>query len=117
MSERLQHRERFLEVRLEVASHRVEDVDEERIAERVEDLASLLAVRHEALPAEHGEVLREVRRLDADRLDDRTDGLLSVAETLRDVDARRVCERLEDFGLEAPERVLQILLGGFRSCF
>ena len=90
---------------LEIFTHGVEDFDEERIAQRIEDLVALPAGDDEVIVPEDGKMLGEVRGFDVHMLENRADGELARAQSLDDMDAGGMGEDLEDLGLEAAEVV------------
>src|SRR4051794_25498540 len=84
------------EVLLAVAAHQVEHVDEDAVADRVEDLVAFLAVHYDLATAENGEMLGEVGLLDFEALLDGTGGELAVAQGLEDGDTGGVRQRLKE---------------------
>ena len=76
-----------------------EELEEHRLADRVEDVRASLAGLDEVCTTHETELLREVRCLDADFRDEFADWPLTVSEDLKDADPCRVAERLEELGL------------------
>lgn len=107
----MEHGEGFFEVGFEVGFHGVEDLGEEGIAERIEDLVSFFAGEDEVFCAEDGEVLGGVGLFDTDLFDESADGGFSVAEAFDDVNPGGVGEDLEDVGFEFSEGFLEFLVG------
>src|SRR5699024_1543331 len=67
---------------------------------RVEHARAFLAGRHEARPAQHTQLLRQVRELDPDDRLQVADGTLTFGQYLEHADAGRVGECLEQVGLD-----------------
>ena len=101
-----EHRERLVQVRVEVLPQQVEHLDQHGVAQGVVDLVADLAVDDDLLGAQHREVLGQVGLLDAAALDQRARADSSPSlQGLDDRDAGGVRQRLEDLGLELAERV------------
>src|SRR5207237_184153 len=99
--------QRFMQIRLEVLTHQIEDLADGRVAQRVEYLIAVLASDNDLLGAQNGEVLRGVGLFEPELLVDAADGHLAfVAQQFDDGDARRVPEGLKDSGLEAAQVIL-----------
>ena len=103
-----EHREGLVQVGEEVLPQQVEHLNQHRIADGVEDLVAGFPVHQDVLGAQHREVLRQVRLLDVEQVEQLARGQLAVAERLDDGDAGGVGQRLEDLGLELPKRVLHV---------
>src|SRR5208283_5630296 len=65
--------EGFIQMRMEVVTHQVEDLAEDRIAEGVENLAAILAAVDDLLRSQHGQVLRDVGLFEPEPLANPTD--------------------------------------------
>jgi len=87
---------------LEVPAHGVEHLDQQRVAQRIEDLISLLSTDDQLLGAQHREMLRHVGRFNPDAFEDRTHRECAITKALDDLNACGVSERLKHLGLEAP---------------
>lgn len=93
---------------MKVAAHQVEELDHQRIAQRIEDLIAGLA-RDDDLPrTQYGEVLGEIGLLEAKVFDKIGDGQFAMLELFKDGDTRRVRERLEDFSLKVSQGVRHV---------
>ena len=79
----------------------VEDLNDEGVADGVENLVAGLAIDDEVFCSQDGEVLGDVGLFQAKFFDQGTGGELSVAEEFEDGDAGGMGEGLEDVGFEA----------------
>jgi len=86
-------------------AHEREDLQNNRVAYRVEDLVSDFVVGDELLRAKHRQVLRNIRLLHSKLFHEVARAKLSAAEQFDDCDSRRVSECLEHIGLKAPQRI------------
>src|SRR5262249_19692955 len=91
---------------LKIAAHQIKHVDQEGIAEGVEDLIALFAVHNDLLGAQYCQMLRDVSLLPAKTLKERSCRDFSLPEHLYDSDARRMRQRLEDVRLKSPQSIL-----------
>ena len=75
-----------------------------RHADRIDDLAAVATLHDQAGPAQDGQLLGEVARLDLDPVKQLVDGVVALAQQLQDADPCRVAERAEELGLGLVER-------------
>lgn len=99
---------------VEVAAHQGEDLDDDWIADGIEDLVADLAIDDELLGTEDGKMLREVGLFDVEFFHQLAGGEFSVLEKFDDCDAGGVGERLEDVGFESAQGVLHERSGHIR---
>ncbi|MGY3340544.1 hypothetical protein ACVW0K_006643 [Streptomyces filamentosus] len=81
-----------------------EEVHHPGVGQPVVDGRALAAGGDQIGPAEHGELLREVRGRGGDLGEQFGDGVLTQAQQLQDADAHGVAERLEELRLQLVER-------------
>ena len=93
---------------MEVGAHEIQDLDDDGVADGIEDLVAGLAGGDELLGAQDGEVLGDVGLLEAELLDQGSGGELSVSQEFEDGDAGGMGEGLEDVGFESAEGILHI---------
>ena len=91
---------------MEVGAHQVQDLDDDGVPYRIEDLIAGLAIRNKLLCPQHGEVLRDVGLFHAELLDQGAGRELSCAEELQNGDSGWVSEGLEDVGLKPTQGIL-----------
>ena len=72
---------------MEVGAHEIQDLDDDGVADGVEDLVAGFASGDELLGAEHGEVLRDVCLLEDELFDEGSGGEFSVSQEFQDGDA------------------------------
>src|ERR1700743_310926 len=101
----LQHAQRLAEVRMEVASHQVENLDDQRIAHRIEDLVPGFAVHDNLLGPQDSEMLGNICLLHSELFNERARGNLSITELFHNGNARGVGESLKKFSFEAAQSV------------
>ena len=101
-----EHMHRFVEVSLEVPAHDVQHFDENRIAERVEDLVAFFSIRHQLSAAQNGQMLGEVGLLDRELFLNRARRELPVSQHFDDGDTSGMCQGLEDVSLVRAKRTL-----------
>ena len=90
---------------MEISLHQREHFEDERIANRVEDLIAHLSIQHKLLGAKHRQVLRDVGLLHPQLLDQNAGRHLSSAEDFENRNAGRMRKRLKDIRLKASERI------------
>ena len=110
-----QRLDRFGEVRLKIAPHDVQHLDQHGIAQRVEDLIAFPAIGDELAAAQNREVLGEVGLFDGQPFLDGAGRELSLAEDVNDGDASGMCEGLKYAGLVGPQEVLHYYFSIFDS--
>jgi hypothetical protein len=69
---------------------------------------ALLAGDHQPRPAQHRQLLRQVRRLDPDLRQHLGHRVLALAEQLKYADPSRVRQRLEELGFQLVERLAHL---------
>ena len=102
-------------MRLEVPSHCIEHLDQQRIAQRIEDLIPLLSTDDKLLGAQHREMLRHVGRFNPDAFEDRTHRECAISKALDDLNPCGVSERLKHLGLESPQLPVSLAIGASSS--
>lgn len=87
----------------EEATGSVEQIDHRGIGDAVEHVRAVTPGHDDAGTTQHTELLRQVRRLQADEGDEIGDGPFPVTEQLEDADATWMPEGLEEIGLDLRE--------------
>ena len=82
------------------------NLNDEPVANGIENLVSDLAVDDDVFRAEHGEVLGGVRLLDPEPLDERAGGEFAVPKLLDDGDSRGMRKSLEEVGFKLAQHIL-----------
>jgi len=103
-----------LQMGVEITAHEREDLDEQRVPDRIEDLVASLAIDDKLFGSEDGEMLREIGLLDAELVHQLAGGEFAVLEQFDDCNAGGVGERLEDVGFETAQGVLHGCSGYIR---
>jgi hypothetical protein len=98
-----EHGDGLGELGVEVGFEDAQDVDQDGVAEGIEDLVAFFAIDEDLFTAEDGEVLGGVSLFEAELLDELAGGAFAMAEGFDDGDAGRVSEALEDIGFEGAE--------------
>jgi hypothetical protein len=97
--------QRFVQVFLKIAAHQCEYLEQDRVANGIEDLVPGLPVQDELSRSKNRQMLRNVGLLHAEFLDKVACRKLSVPEQLDDCDSSRVCQSLEYIGFETAKRI------------
>ena len=84
---------------------KVEHLDQDGVAERVEDLVTGLPADHHLFAAKHGEVLRKIGLLYLDHPDQRRCADLAIAKGFDNGNPGGVREGLKNLSLEPAERI------------
>jgi hypothetical protein len=90
---------------LKIATQEGQDLEDDGIAHRVEDLVAHFAGDDDLLSAEDGEMLRDVGLLHAQFRDQRPGRELAAVQQFEDGDASGVAEGLEDAGFETADGI------------
>ena len=85
---------------MEVGAHQIQNLDDDGVANRIEDLIAGLAIGNKLLGPQHRQVLRDIGLLHAELLDQRSGREFSRAEEFQNGDSGRMSKRLKDVGLE-----------------
>src|SRR5690349_21478068 len=88
-----------------IALHNIEHLDEERVAQRVEDLVFILAVIHQPLRTKNRQMLGNISRFDFDAFENCAYGQFALTQCLDNMDSGRVREGLKDFCFKFSERL------------
>ena len=101
-----EHLRSVLKVRLEVAPHNVQNLDQHGITQRIKDLVAFLAIGHNLAAAEYGKVLRYVGLLNAKPFLNHSGRNFPMPQHLDDGDPGWVAQGLKDARLIGPQEIV-----------
>ncbi len=101
----VEHLEGLIQMLFEVAAHEGEDLQDDGVADRVEDLISGFAIDDDLLGAQDREVLGDVGLLHAEVFDESSGRDFAVFEQFEDGYTRGVAKGLKDAGFESADGI------------
>jgi len=90
---------------LEIPAHQVENLEDQRVAYRIENLIACLSTDNNPLCPQNGKMLGSISLLDAELLNQRTSGELARPEQLKYRDSRGMGERLKELSFKSAQRI------------
>ena len=88
---------------MEIGAHQTQNLNDDGVSNRVEDLISSLAIGNKLLCTQHREVLGNIGLLHSKLLYQCPGGEFATAQKLKYGDPSWVSERLKDVGLESTQ--------------
>ncbi len=85
---------------MEVGAHQIQNLNDDGVPNRIEDLIASLTIRNKLLSPQHREMLRDISLLHAKLLDQRSGREFSLAEEFQNSDSGRMSKRLKYISLE-----------------
>jgi len=101
----LQDGQRFVQVLLKIAAHQGKNLEQDGIANGIEDLVPSLPVHDKLSGTKNSQVLRNIRLFHAKFLNEVAGGEFSTPEQLDNRDSSWMCQSLEYVSLEAAKGI------------